>query len=78
MTSASILPLQPDQARPFIVSVLSDWALSSGVGITGGVDSTVRRSADGRPYVTGTEMTGLLRAAAEDVALALDSVGKVA
>lgn len=78
MTSASILPLQPDQARPFIVSVLSDWALSSGVGITGGVDSTVRRSADGRPYVTGTEMTGLLRAAAEDVALALDSVGKAA
>ena len=49
MTSASILPLQPDQARPFIVSVLSDWALSSRVGITGGDDSTVPRSADGRP-----------------------------
>lgn len=73
MTSSAIRTLKTGEERILEVALLSDWGLSSGAGIVGGVDSVVRRDSHNRPYVTGTEMTGLVRAVAHDVAIALDS-----
>jgi len=64
-------------AAPLTFSVslkmLSDWAVSSGGGRQGSIDSVVERDADGLPYVPATTLRGIWRDAAEQVAFALDS-----
>jgi CRISPR-associated protein Csx10 len=50
----------------------SDWAIGSGQGRVGGIDRTIRRDADGLPFVPAKTLTGVLRDAAERVASILD------
>ena len=64
--------LEINEPRILQVEITSDWNLASGSGRLTSVDSAVRRTGE-LPYVTGTEMTGLVRAAALEVAKALDA-----
>ena len=54
------------------ITFRSDWHAGSGAGIPGLVDRVVVRDADGLPYLPGKTVFGLLRDAAERLAVALD------
>lgn len=55
------------------VLLLSDWLIGTGQGRIGVVDATVRRDADGLPFVPAKTVTGILRDACERVAGWLDN-----
>ncbi|QPL05119.1 MULTISPECIES: RAMP superfamily CRISPR-associated protein [Actinomyces] len=57
---------------PVTVAFLSDWGVSTGAGIAGGVDAVVEKDERGRPVVRGTVITGAVREQAFIVAEALD------
>jgi CRISPR-associated protein Csx10 len=50
------------------VHMLSDWIVGTGEGRVGDVDATVRRDADGLPFVPAKTLTGIWRDACEQVA----------
>jgi CRISPR-associated protein Csx10 len=50
------------------VCMLSDWIVGTGEGRVGAVDATVRRDADGLPFVPAKTLTGIWRDACEQVA----------
>jgi len=55
--------------------VLSDWIVGTGEGRVGDVDATVRRDADGLPFVPAKTLIGIWRDACEQVAGWLDGSG---
>ena len=55
-------------AFPVRVLMLSDWTVGTGEGRVGEVDATVRRDADGLPFVPAKTLTGIWRDACEQVA----------
>lgn len=71
MTSISPV-LQGGSVAQFTLDFDSDWHLGSGSGRSGSVDASVVRDRNGLPYVPGTSMRGVLRHAAETIALGLD------
>lgn len=54
------------------VRFTSDWGVSTGVGIAGGVDSTIEKDQRGLPVVRASVLTGVIREQAEQVATMLD------
>lgn len=50
----------------------SDWGVGTGVGIAGGVDSTVEKDPRGLPVVRASVLTGIIREQASHVADSLD------
>ncbi len=56
-----------------IVDISADWHIGDGYGVPGGVDATVRRDTEGRPYLPGTTLTGLWRDACARASIALDA-----
>ena len=46
---------------PVRVLMLSDWIVGTGEGRVGEVDATVRRDADGLPFVPAKTLTGIWR-----------------
>lgn len=54
------------------ITTLSDWHIGTGAGIPGGVDRSVIRDPGGLPYMPASSLTGLVRASAKTIALALD------
>ena len=61
-------------ARPLDVTIVfhSDWGVSTGTGVAGGVDAVVEKDERGLPVVRGTAITGAVREQAFVVAQALD------
>ena len=61
-------------APTFPVSVVfhSDWGVSTGVGVVGGVDATVEKDERGLPVVRGTVLAGVVREQSVLAAQALD------
>ena len=61
-------------APTFPVSVVfhSDWGVSTGVGVVGGVDAAVEKDERGLPVVRGTVLTGVVREQSVLAAQALD------
>lgn len=57
---------------PLTLVFRSDWGVSTGTGVAGGVDSVVERDTGGQPVVRGTVLTGAVRAQARQAATALD------
>lgn len=54
------------------IETLSDWAIGTGKGRYGSLDSMVARDADGLPFIPASTLKGMLRDASEQAALALD------
>lgn len=54
----------------------SDWGVGTGVGIAGGVDSTVEKDHRGLPVVRASVLTGIIREQAKSVADSLDGASK--
>lgn len=57
---------------PLKVTFRSDWGVSTGTGLAGGVDSVVETDERGLPVVRGTVLTGVIREQSWLVAQALD------
>ncbi|WP_194949129.1 RAMP superfamily CRISPR-associated protein [Actinomyces trachealis] len=57
---------------PVTITFHSDWGVSTGAGIAGGVNAVVEKDEQGRPVVRGTVITGAVREQAFIVAKALD------
>ncbi|WP_159717479.1 RAMP superfamily CRISPR-associated protein [Actinomyces marmotae] len=57
---------------PVTITFHSDWGVSTGAGIAGGVNAVVEKDERGRPVVRGTVITGAVREQAFVVAEALD------
>jgi CRISPR-associated protein Csx10 len=55
------------------VTMLSDWAIGSGTGRQGSLDSLVIRDGDGLPYVPASTLRGMWRDAVETLAYGLDN-----
>jgi CRISPR-associated protein Csx10 len=55
------------------LTMLSDWHIGSGAGITGDIDSLVQKDRDGLPYIPAKTLTGIWRDACELVAFGLDN-----
>ncbi|SDM24152.1 RAMP superfamily CRISPR-associated protein [Actinomyces ruminicola] len=70
-TSAFPSPHSP-VSFPLHVVFESDWGVSTGAGIAGGVDAVVEKDERGLPVVRGTVLAGVLREQAFVVAAALD------
>ena len=64
----------PDSPAPFDVTIVfrSDWGVSTGTGVAGGVDAVVEKDERNLPVVRGTVLTGAIREQAFVVAEALD------
>ncbi len=64
----------PDSPAPFDVTIVfrSDWGVSTGTGVAGGVDAVVEKDERNLPVVRGTVLTGAIREQAFIVAEALD------
>lgn len=64
----------PDSPAPFDVTIVfrSDWGVSTGTGVAGGVDAAVEKDGRDLPVVRGTVLTGAIREQAFVVAEALD------
>ena len=64
----------PDSPAPFDVTIVfrSDWGVSTGTGVAGGVDAAVEKDGRDLPVVRGTVLTGAIREQAFIVAEALD------
>ncbi len=54
------------------VKMTSDWAIGTGAGHQGAIDSVVARDRFGLPYIPASTLRGLWRDAAEQVADGLD------
>ena len=59
-------------AFPLTVVFHSDWGVSTGTGIAGGIDSVIEKDRTGNPVVRGTVLTGVIREQAVIAAQALD------
>ena len=57
---------------PLAVVFHSDWGVSTGTGIAGGIDSVIEKDLTGKPVVRGTVLTGVIREQAVIAAQALD------
>ena len=57
---------------PLAVVFHSDWGVSTGTGIAGGIDSVIEKDLTGKPVVRGTVLTGVIREQAGIAAQALD------
>lgn len=64
----------PDSPAPLDVTIVfrSDWGVSTGTGMAGGVDAAVEKDGRDLPVVRGTVLTGAIREQAFVVAEALD------
>ena len=64
----------PDSPAPLDVTIVfrSDWGVSTGTGVAGGVDAAVEKDGRDLPVVRGTVLTGAIREQAFIVAEALD------
>ena len=64
----------PDSPAPLDVTIVfrSDWGVSTGTGVAGGVDAVVEKDGHDLPVVRGTVLTGAIREQAFVVAEALD------
>ena len=64
----------PDSPAPLDVTIVfrSDWGVSTGTGVAGGVDAVVEKDERNLPVVRGTVLTGAIREQAFVVAEALD------
>ena len=64
----------PDSPAPLDVTIVfrSDWGVSTGTGVAGGVDAVVEKDERNLPVVRGTVLTGAIREQAFIVAEALD------
>ena len=64
----------PDSPAPLDVTIVfrSDWGVSTGTGVAGGVDAAVEKDGRDLPVVRGTVLTGAIREQAFVVAEALD------
>ena len=64
----------PDSPAPLDVIIVfhSDWGVSTGTGVAGGVDAAVEKDGRNLPVVRGTVLTGAIREQAFVVAEALD------
>ena len=64
----------PDSPAPLDVIIVfhSDWGVSTGTGVAGGVDAVVEKDGRDLPVVRGTVLTGAIREQAFVVAEALD------
>lgn len=64
----------PESPAPLDVTIVfrSDWGVSTGTGVAGGVDATVEKDGRDLPVVRGTVLTGAIREQAFVVAEALD------
>lgn len=58
---------------PLTLVFHSDWGVSTGTGVVGGVDSVIETDTAGQPVVRGTVLTGVVRAQARQAAAALDN-----
>lgn len=50
----------------------TDWGVSTGIGLAGGVDAAVEKDSQGRPVIRGTVIAGIMREQAFNAAHALD------
>jgi len=73
-TAAEPETRSPDSPAPFDVTIVfrSDWGVSTGTGVAGGVDAVVEKDERNLPVVRGTVLTGAIREQAFIVAEALD------
>ena len=64
----------PESPAPLDVTIVfrSDWGVSTGTGVAGGVDAAVEKDGRNLPVVRGTVLTGAIREQAFAVAEALD------
>ena len=64
----------PESPAPLDVTIVfrSDWGVSTGTGVAGGVDAAVEKDGRDLPVVRGTVLTGTIREQAFVVAEALD------
>ena len=64
----------PESPAPLDVTIVfrSDWGVSTGTGVAGGVDAVVEKDERNLPVVRGTVLTGAIREQAFIVAEALD------
>lgn len=64
----------PESPAPLDVTIVfrSDWGVSTGTGVAGGVDAAVEKDERDLPVVRGTVLTGAIREQAFVVAEALD------
>lgn len=51
----------------------TDWGVSTGIGLAGGVDAAVEKDSQGRPVIRGTVIAGIMREQAFNAAHALDN-----
>ena len=65
-------------APTFPVSVVfhSDWGVSTGVGVVGGVDAAVEKDERGLPVVRGTVLAGVVREQSVLAAQARRQIGR--
>ena len=68
----------PGSPAPLDVTIVfrSDWGVSTGTGVAGGVDAVVEKDERNLPVVRGTVLTGAIREQAFVVAKALDGDSK--
>ena len=68
----------PESPAPLDVTIVfrSDWGVSTGTGVAGGVDAVVEKDGHDLPVVRGTVLTGAIREQAFVVAEALDGDSK--
>jgi len=68
----------PGSPAPLDVTIVfrSDWGVSTGTGVAGGVDAVVEKDGHDLPVVRGTVLTGAIREQAFVVAEALDGDSK--
>ena len=73
-TAAEPETRSPDSPAPLDVTIVfrSDWGVSTGTGVAGGVDAVVEKDERNLPVVRGTVLTGAIREQAFIVAEALD------
>ena len=48
-------------AFPLTVVFHSDWGVTTGTGVAGGIDSVIEKDRTGKPVVRGTVLTGVIR-----------------
>lgn len=64
--------MSPQARLDLRLDMLSDWAIGTGTGRQGSLDSLAERDADGFPCIPATSLRGMWRDAAETVAAGLD------
>ena len=74
MSTGTAAEPETGSPAPFDVTIVfrSDWGVSTGTGVAGGVDAVVEKDERNLPVVRGTVLTGAIREQAFIVAEALD------